>query len=77
MATAYEIVKSLEKTHDISLLLKRGILPFGVVTKKVYYEHYLQQLSTGKTERESLVQTSIEYQVSTMTIRRAVQFMSC
>ena len=75
MGTTYTLIKNLEQTNDIGMLLKKGILPFGIVTKKIYYEYYKRELSKKISSVQSLKNTAIEYQVSDMTIRRAIRFM--
>ena len=55
MGTTYTLIKNLEQTNDIGMLLKKGILPFGIVTKKIYYEYYKRELSKTLSNKLLLI----------------------
>ena len=72
--TTYQFIKRIENTMDFTILLKKGLIPMSLLSNKVYYEHYQQQRQRFK-KMQSISNTSVEYNVSDMTIRRAIKFM--
>lgn len=73
--SVYDLIKNIEHNKDFGMLLKKGVLPISVVVKKVYYEYYKMELSRKISIADAISNTSIEYRVSTMTVRRAIKFM--
>ena len=59
---------------DFTILLKKGLIPISVLSKKVYYEFYnKERLSNSKMQ--SITNTSEEFKVSERTIYSAIRFM--
>lgn len=75
MGTTYELIKQIENDMSFTVLLKKGVIPLTVMDKKVYYEYYIQDLQTTGNTWQSVINTSEEYNVSQMTVRRAIKFM--
>ena len=70
----YELIKKIENDSDFILLLQKGIIPLSILNKKCYYEKYLQQLNDC-SNLQAIRKTADNYNVSEMTIRRAIDFM--
>lgn len=71
----HELLKFIENDMTFLNLLKRGIVPLSVLSKKVYYERYLQEIESNES-LQAIENTAEEYKVSTSTIRRAIIFMT-
>ena len=74
MATTYELIKKIEDDTSFLVLLQKGIIPLSILDKKCYYEHYLNERKTV-SNAQSISNTSEDYNVSEMTIRRAIKVM--
>lgn len=72
--TTYQFIKRIENTMDFMILLKKGLIPLSILTKKVYYEFYNKERLT-QSRMQSIRKTTDEYNVSEMTIYRAIKFM--
>lgn len=74
MESTYEVIKRIENNMDFTILLKKGIIPLSVLSKKCYYERYLQErLQTSKMQ--SITNTSEEFRISQKTVYNAIKFM--
>ena len=75
METTYQVIKRIENNMDFTTLLQKGLIPLTVLDKKVYYEYYMKQMKITSEKWQSISNTSEEFCVSEMTIRRAIKFM--
>lgn len=75
MENTHTFIKRIENNPDFLELLNRGLMPFSILNRKCYYEYYLNDLKATESSIQSLFNTATEYNVSEMTIRRAIQFM--
>lgn len=75
MGSRYEIIKDLENDPIFFMLLKKGMIALSVTTKKVYYEHYANDLISTRNKWQSIINTSLEYNVSESSVRRAIKYM--
>lgn len=71
----YKLIKNIEKNIEFLHLIKRGIIPLSILNKKCFYERYLQESKTHK-KCQAITNTAEEFNVSEMTIRRAIDFMT-
>ncbi len=72
--TTYEFILRIENNLDFTILLKKGLIPISILSKKVYYEYYKQERKTHK-KMQSITNTSDEFGVADMTVRRAIKMM--
>ena len=72
--TTYEFIKRIENTIDFITLMQKGWIPLSILTKKVYYEFYKRERLT-QSPVQSVRKTTDEYNVSEITIYRAIKFM--
>lgn len=70
----YKLLQKLENNSDFLFLLNKGIIPLSVLDKKCYYERYLKELKYYKRTK-AIERVADEYNISEMTVRRAVNFM--
>ena len=75
MVTVYEYLSLVENDHSFLMLLKKGVIPLSILTKKVYYERYIYELKTVSSG-QAVTNAAEEYNVSEMTIRRAIKKMT-
>lgn len=72
--TTYEFILRIENNMDFAIMLKKGLLPISVLSKKVYYEYYKQERK-AHPKMQSITNTSEEFGVADMTVRRAIKMM--
>ena len=72
--TTYQALINLENDLNYLVLLKSGVIPLSILDRKIYYEFYIKKLITN-TKMDAIQLTAEEYQVSEMTIRRAIDAM--
>lgn len=66
----------LYKQGAIKLLHDRGLLDSGVLRYFKYHEAYTKHRNDGKRYTDAIILTSIQYNVSEKTIKRAVRALS-
>lgn len=74
MVSTYELLKEIENTENFATLLKRGVIPISILNKKCYYEKYKEELKIN-SKVQSISNVSEDFNVSEMTVRRAIKFM--
>ena len=70
----YDTIKEIEKDPRFLRLINNGIIPLSVLSKKCYYEKYIEQRKDSK-KGLAIFKTAEEYGVCEMTILRAVKLM--
>ena len=70
----YDIIKDYQKNEMMLLLLQKGAIPISLLGRLTYYEFYKKELQTLKKPKAIQV-TAVEFNVSDMTIRRAIKEM--
>jgi len=75
MENNHELIVRIENSVEFLSLIKKGLLPLSILDKKVYYEYFLSDFKKTKLKSESIRNTSEEYDVCEMTIKRAIKFM--
>lgn len=61
------------KEGSIDVLFNRGIITGDVLLYFKYFAFYEQERNNGKTYREAVLLTSIYFEVSESTVKRAVR----
>lgn len=72
--TTYQFIKRIENTMDFTILLKKGLIPISLLSKKVYFEYYKKERLSNKI-MQSITNTADEFRVAEMTVRRAIKTM--
>ena len=75
MENRYQLIRRLESSAEFLPLLNKGILPLSILDRKVYYEHFLNDLKTSTSKTESIRNTSEEFDKCEKTVERAIKFM--
>jgi len=74
MVSTHDYLKKIENDSTFVILLQKGIIPLSILDRKCYYEFFLNERLTN-SKVQSISNTSENYNVSEMTIRRAIHFM--
>lgn len=75
MVTTYEYLRSIENEETFVTLLNKGLIPLSVLSWKVYYERFMQELEMTDHKAQAITNTADEYNCCENTIRRAIKFM--
>lgn len=70
----HELIKQIDNDSRFIKLIQLGVISLSVIDKKVYYERYLQERTKHKN-MQAIENVSIEYNISTDTVRRAIKYM--
>lgn len=71
----FTILKKLEKSGDLHVLSRAGLLSNKVYTYREVYAEYKKNIESGYTKMEALHKTSIEMKVSDILVYRAKKLM--
>lgn len=72
--TVHELILKIENDSMFVIALKKGLLPLSILSKKCYYERFKDQ-SKRMTNGQAVINTAIHFNVTEMTIRRAIKYM--
>ena len=74
MDTTYNLIKKIENDSLFIILLQKGLIPLSILDRKCYYERYVLERTTN-AKLQSITNAAEEYNVSEITIRRAIKLM--
>ena len=72
--TVHELILKIENDPTFVIALKKGLIPLSVLSKKCYYERYINEVATER-RCQAVTNAAKDFNVSEATIRRAIKYM--